>query len=281
MKLVVKENALLLEYLCDNLDMSRKKIKSFLGYRLISVDGKIITKYDYPIKKDMEIIINTEIKKNDYPFEIIYEDKYIIVVDKPSNLLTISTSTETEKTLYHYVSNYVKSKDKHNKIFVVHRLDKDTSGIVVLAKDQKIKELLQNKWNSLASVREYRAVVNGEVKKDKDRLVNYLSKNKQNLVYISNEKEGKLSITNYLVIKRNTRFSELQILIETGRQNQIRVQLANIGHYIIGDSKYGKKEKGIKRLYLHASKLVLFHPILNKDLTFKADIPDEFINIMK
>lgn len=274
MKLVVKENLPLLEYLYQYLDMSKKKIKTYLTHGNIVVNNNIITQYDYLLEKGMKIDINTKNRKNNNLFfDVLYEDNYIIIVNKPGGLLTIATSKEKEKTLYHYVSMYLKEKNKNSKVFIVHRLDKETSGIVLFAKDEKTKNIFQKDWNSLVSIREYYALVHGIFEKKSDRLVDKLLETKTNFVYITKKSEGKEAITNYQVEKENKMYSLLKINIETGRKNQIRVQLANINHPIVGDSKYGIKDNE-KKLYLIANKLKLYNPILKKEMSFEIDLKD-------
>ena len=274
MKLIVKEKMLLLEYLYKYLDMSKKKIKSYLTNGCIYVNNTKVSKYDYELLEGMIIQIDTK-KRNSLFFDILYEDDYIIVVNKPGGLLTIATAKEKEKTLYHYVSNYLKEKNKKNRVFIVHRLDRETSGVVLFAKDEKTKNILQKDWNNLVKVREYSAIVHGKMKKKHDRLVSKLLETKTNFVYITKKDEGKDAITNYEVVKENSKFSLLKINIETGRKNQIRVQLADINNPIVGDHKYGKKD-GMKKLYLHANKLKLFYPMLKREVVFKTDIPEDF-----
>lgn len=279
MKIKVKENDELLEYLYKHLDMSKKKIKSLLTHGNIYINHNKITQYNFKVYKDMEIMISFK-NNSDLLFDIIYEDDYIIVVNKPSGLLTIATQKEKEKTLYHYVREYLKKKNKNNKVFIVHRLDQDTSGVVLFAKDQKTKDKLQKNWNELVKVREYKAVVLGKLKKKQDKLIHYLKETKTNLVYITKNQAGKEAITNYTVMKENKNYSMLTIHIETGRKNQIRVQLAHIGNPILGDHKYGVKNKQFSRLYLHANKLKIFYPILRKEMTFEAKIPEEFNQVI-
>lgn len=279
MKIIVKENGELLAYLYKYLDMPKKKIKSYLTHGCIYVHNVKVTKYNYPLVKGMEIILDTNQKnKKNLPFEILYEDSEIIVVNKPSGLLTIATPKEKEKTLYHYISEYLKEKDKHARVFIVHRLDKDTSGIVLLAKNEKMKDTLQKNWNEYVKIREYTAVVHGCLKKKTDRLVHRLLQTKTNFVYITKRADGKEAITSYEMIKENKDYSMLRVHIETGRKNQIRVQFASIGHSIVGDCKYGEKSINGKftRLYLHANKLKLFYPKIKKDITFETKIPSEF-----
>lgn len=280
MKLKVKENGELLAYLYDNLDMPKKKIKQYLTHGSIFVNNVKIRQYNYPIVNGMEIVIDTDNKnKKVLPFDVLFEDDNIIVVNKPAGLLTIATAKEKEKTLYHIVSEYLKSRDKNSKVFIVHRLDKDTSGIVVLAKGEKIKNQLQENWNEYVSLREYVAVVHGKLKNKSDRIVQNLNETKTNLVYVV-KTGGKEAITNYNVIKENSQYSLVSINIETGRKNQIRVAFKTLGNPIVGDSKYGIKDS-YNRLYLHANRLKMYYPVIRKDILFETNNPVEFRKIMK
>ena len=208
--------------------------------------------------------------------DIVYEDKWIIVVNKPSHLLTISTENEKEKTLFHKVLMYEKRKNKNNKVFIVHRLDKDTSGLVLFAKDESIKFKLQNNWDK-DTRRGYVAVVHGKTK-DKDILKSYLMETKTLLVYATDDtKNGKLAITEYEKLKENKKLTLLKIKIKTGRKHQIRVQLKDNGNEIVGDKKYGEiKFDPLRRLCLHANYLEITHPITNKRIVFEVKIPREF-----
>ncbi len=209
---------------------------------------------------------------------IIHEDKNIIVIDKPYNQLTIATSKRENNTLYQEVSDYLKKKHKSNKVFIIHRLDKDTSGIIIFAKSPKVKTLFQDNWNKLCINREYIAIVEGKTPKEQDRLVNYLKETKTFLTYVSNE--GQEAITNYKVLKTNKEYSKLQVNIETGRKNQIRVQLAHIKNPIIGDKKYNSRKNPLRRLGLHASKLVIKNPLTQEIMEFNAKEPSNFIKII-
>jgi len=278
MKLVVTKDSLLLDYLYENLDMPKRRVKQYLTHGSIYVNNSKVTKYDYKLIKGMNIIIDTDNKnKKDLPFEIVFEDDHIIVVNKPSGLLTIATNKEKEKTLYHIVREYLVSKNKFSKVFIVHRLDKDTSGIVVLAKDEKTKNKLQENWNEYVSLREYVAVVHGKLKKSEDKIIQNLKETKTNLVYVA--KEGKEAITNYKVIKENDDYSLVSINIETGRKNQIRVAFKTLNHPILGDKKYGEKDN-FDRLYLHANRLKMYYPEIKKDILFETSIPNEFKKII-
>lgn len=201
---------------------------------------------------------------------IIYEDKEILVVNKPAKLLTVATDKEEIRTLYHEVREYLHKKNQ--KVFVVHRLDKDTSGIVLFAKNPKLKELLQRDW--LRYTREYRAVVEGRLPKTKDTLRFYLQEDKTHHVYVSDK--GLSSVTEYEVLSTNSTQSLLKVRIKTGRKNQIRASLAYIGNPIVGDKKYEAKINSLSRLGLHANKLVIKHPVTNKEMTFTSKAPKVF-----
>ena len=211
--------------------------------------------------------------------KILYEDKSIVVVSKPSHLLTISTDNEKEKTMFHKVIEYERKKNKNNKVFIVHRLDKDTSGILVFAKNERIKRQLQDNWQN--TKRYYQAVVEGNVEKKEDTIKSYLKENKALITYSTNKSDGKLAITKYKVIKTNKKYSLLDIEILTGRKNQIRVHMNDINHPIIGDKKYNSKTNPIKRLGLHANKLILQHPITKQTMTFEDKTPKEMLSLFE
>lgn len=199
---------------------------------------------------------------------ILYEDKYLIIVYKRHGLLTISRDNHNDLNLYDEVKEYEKKKNPRNKIFIVHRLDKDTSGLVLFAKNEKIKYALQNNWDKV--VRKYYAVVEKEVLENKT-LINYLQESKTGEVFVTNNKVmGKKSITKYEVLSKNNKCSLLDIEIKTGRKNQIRVQLAYILHPIIGDKKYGNTKN--KELLLQAYYLKFNHPVDDKEIIIKTDI---------
>lgn len=213
--------------------------------------------------------------------KIIYEDQDILVVNKPSGLLTVSTAKEKEKTLFQQVYMYIKGKNKHNKIFIVHRLDRETAGIIVFAKSEKVKELFQNNWDNNTKLREYTAVVEGKVEKDRGIIKSYLKENKMFKVYSTKDNSGKLAITEYEVLNRSKGYSLLKINIKTGRKNQIRVHLSELGHPVMGDKKYGAKTNPLKKMGLVANKLIIKHPITKNEIIFETDIPLEFKKMFK
>ena len=207
---------------------------------------------------------------------IIYEDKYLIIVNKPTGEFTISRDNHYDNNLYDEVKTYVKKQNPKNKIFIVHRLDKDTSGLVLFAKSEKVKYDLQRNWQN--AERKYYAVVFGKPNEKSVSLKDLLYETKSlDVVITKNEKIGKLAITNFDVIKSNNKYSLLDINIETGRRNQIRVQLANIGHPILGDKKYGKVK--YKRMMLEAYYLKFVHPITKKICYAELPLNNDFKNV--
>lgn len=281
MKLVVNKNSELLEFLYERLDMPKKRVKQYLVHGAVYVNEERVTQYNYPLVAGQKITIDTNSKHlKNFPFSIIFEDDHLLVVNKPSGLLTIATEKEKERTLYHIVRDYVLSKNPHGRIFIVHRLDKDTSGIVLFAKDEKTKNQLQENWNEYVSLREYTAIVSGHPKEESGQIVQYLKETKTNLVYVSRHEDGKKAITNYSVLKSNEKYSMLKVTIETGRRNQIRVAFASKKMPIVGDKKYGDKNK-VSRMYLHANRLRLYYPVIKKEILFETPIPNEFKKLMK
>ena len=210
--------------------------------------------------------------------DILFEDKFMIIINKPANLLTIATEKEKQRTLYNYVYDYLKKKNKRNKVFIVHRLDKDTSGIVVFAKSENIKYQLQNNWDKIK--RNYVAIVNGKVEKKKDTIKSYLNETKTHFTYTVNDTNGKLAITEYEKILENKKYTMLSLILKTGRKNQIRVQLADMGNSIVGDKKYGIKKDPIRRMALHANYIEFIHPVTKEKIIIDIDIPDSFINLV-
>ncbi len=206
--------------------------------------------------------------------DIIYEDKEFLVINKPAKKLTIATEKEKIHTLYHEASEYVKKKHKKNRIFIVHRLDRDTSGVVLFVKNEQLKFALQNNWNELALEREYLALVEGSLE-NSGTIRSYLKETKTLLTYSSKKKDGKLAITHYRPLCISTKQTLVKINIDTGRKNQIRVHMKDLGHPIVGDKKYGTGKDPYHRMCLHASKLKIIHPKTKKQYLFEARIPKE------
>jgi len=276
----VKIETELLSFLLETFqNQSRNSVKSLLSSHRVTIDGAPVSQFNFKLYPgDTVIISDTAIrKKARSKLPIIYEDDEIIVINKPSGLLSVASDNEKGSTAYRMLSDYVQQKDKHNRVFVVHRLDEDTSGVLMVAKNVKIQQALQDNWNDIVSKRGYFAIVEGKLDKEQGTIKSYLKKNAQNMMYSSKKTgDGQLAITHYKVIQYNEDYSLLDVNIDTGRKNQIRVHLGEMGHHIIGDDKYGEPSNPIKRLGLHAYELSLIHPITKKKLKFTCPMPKEF-----
>lgn len=277
-KYIVKENEILIEFLKKMFsNLSKNSVKSLLHNEKVFVNGNMTTKYNYELNIGDVVEIREKIAKN---IDIIYEDKDIIVINKPSGLLTVATEKEKNKTAYHLVMEYLKKKNKNNRIFIIHRLDKDTSGIIMFAKNERAKHLYQDNWNDIVKKRCYYAVIAGKMENKEGTIKSYLKEN-GNMVYSVKDRSGKLAITEYKVLKERKNISLLDINLKTGRKNQIRVHMKENKTPILGDLKYGEKSKLINRLALHAYKLELVNPVTKKLLTFEINMPNEFKMLFK
>ena len=276
---VYKETTLL-EFLAFKMpDTPRKTLKSLLSHHQVAVGGVPTSQFDAPLyPEDVVTVSKNRIAKHERKdLPIIFEDQDLIVINKPSGLLSVATEREKGRTAYRLVSDYVMAKSPKDRIFVVHRLDEDTSGVLVFAKNYQTREALQNSWQSIVKDRAYYAIVEGKMEKDSDTLKDYLAQDNFQLVYVTKDKaKGKLAITSYKVVKERGPYTLLDIHIESGRKNQIRVQLGHIGHYVIGDDKYGEPTDPLKRLGLHAYKLTFTNPLNGKEYDFVAPMPIEF-----
>lgn len=277
-KYIVKENEILIEFLKKKFsNLSKNSVKSLLHNEKVFVNGNMTTKYNYELNVGDIVEIREKVAKN---IDIIYEDKDIIVINKPSGLLTVATEKEKNKTAYHLVMEYLKKKNKNNRIFIIHRLDKDTSGIIMFAKNERAKHLYQDNWNDIVKKRCYYAVIDGKMENKEGTIKSYLKEN-GNMVYSVKDRSGKIAITEYKVLKERKNISLLDINLKTGRKNQIRVHMKENKTPILGDLKYGEKSKLINRLALHAYKLELVNPVTKKLLTFEVNMPNKFKILFK
>ena len=283
---VVKEPWELLEFLLLTFkDQSRNSVKSLLGSHRVSIDGAPVTQFNFKLYPgDTVIISNSPIRrKTRSNLPIIYEDNDLIVINKPTKLLSVPSDNEKGSTAFRMVNDYLQQKDKHNRAFIVHRLDEDTSGVLMFAKNAKMANALTegDNWNNLTKKRGYFAIIEGQLEKKEGTITSYLKKNAQNMMYSSKKKgDGQYAVTNYKVISETKDYSLVDVNIDTGRKNQIRVHFGDLGHYIIGDDKYGEPSNPLKRLGLHAYELDIVHPFNKKLMKFKAPIPKEFENLM-
>lgn len=269
----VKKESILTDFLLNY--YNKKNVKNLLKFKQVLVNGQVVSQFDYCLKTGDEVIIDKSTNSNT-DLDIIYEDKELIVINKPAGLLSMAGGSEKEKTAYHLVGAYLKSKNKNARVFIVHRLDKDTSGVLMFAKNEIIKNKLQNSWNEIVYKRGYLAIVEGKLKKNHGTIKNYLDESKTQMVYISNNGKGKLAITHYKVLKESRYNSLVEVFLDTGRKNQIRVHMQSLGHSIVGDKKYGATTNPIKRMGLHSHVFAFVHPDTKVKMEFKATVPDEF-----
>lgn len=273
LEIKVMKNCSLIECLKDY-SFPKNKVKTYVKLGYIYVNGVKITKLPFEVKKSDVVVVNEDYCK-EVIFDIIYEDSNYLIVNKENGLLTISTSNlnkNYEDTLYKRVREYLNNKNEY--AFIVNRIDKETSGIVVFAKNQKLKDQLQEEWNNIVKRRGYVAVVSGVIKKE-GRIDNYLYEDKLTFSH-STTYGGKRAITNYRPIKSNNKYTMLDVWIETGRKNQIRVHMSEMNHPIVGDKKYYSKDNSLKRLALHHYEISFIDPITNKLLKFTSEVPNEF-----
>ncbi len=280
---IIKEENELLKFLYQNLGKSNK-VKALLKNKLVLVNDKAISQFNHLLKEGDRIEITKETKTEEKRYRdisIVYEDDDIIVIDKHAGLLSISTAKENKRTAFRILSNHVKKEDPSNLIFVVHRLDRETSGLMMFAKSIKVKEYLQENWTDVVTERLYLALVEGKPEPWSGSVSSYLRESKALIVYSSQDPEsGQLATTHYKTFKSRKQFALLKIWLETGRKNQIRVHMKDIGHPIVGDKKYGSTVDLIGRLGLHAWVLNFKHPTTGRLMEFKTAIPRKFSRIV-
>ena len=294
----VQRSDTLLEFLLKKCNTSRNNVKALLARRQVLVNGSVVTQFDFALAKDDEVRVardsvqgqegiakatkpsvkTTKAKASEAPVPkvtVLYEDDDLIAVDKPVGLLSVESDKETE-CAFSQVLKYLQSKDKSLRPFILHRIDKETSGVLLFAKNIKLHSMLRMKWNELVQTREYVAVCEGFFEKKEDTIVSYLRENANNLMYSTQDITGQKAITNYTVIKESEQYSLLKVQIETGKKNQIRVHMQALGHPVVGDDKYGCTKNPLKRLGLHASKLSFIHPVTKTEICLAASVPAPF-----
>lgn len=274
----------LLEFLFAQLpNKNRKNIKAVLRDRQVSVDGRPVTQYNHPLKIGQQVRVSWEKKSLaalEHGVRIVHEDEDLIVIDKPAGLLTIATEKEKRKTAYAVLSGYIKQQDPKAKIFIVHRIDRETSGLLLFARSEKVKEVIQETWMSTITERVYAAVVEGRVEKEKGVVTSWLTESSAFTVYSSQKPgQGKEAITHFQTVRSTPSYSLLKLSLETGRKHQIRVHMQDIGHPIVGDKKYGSGNASLKRLALHAQVLAFVHPVTNLPCYFETPLPGKFYRL--
>ena len=277
--ITVKENAPLLEYLINNVSESRSKLKATLQGRGIAVNGRMVTQFDYQLKAGDKIIISRHKKQNQFKsryVKIVYEDRWLVVVEKNIGILSMAaghSSLNVKSVLDDY---FLKSRQKC-RAHVVHRLDRDTSGLMVYAKDIETEQILEHNWHQIVYDRRYVAVVSGEMEQNNGTIANWLKDNKAYITYSSpTDNGGKYAVTHFQVLNRTPEHSLVEYKLETGRKNQIRVHSADMGHPVCGDMKYGNGDDPLHRLCLHAYMLCFTHPVTGEPMEFSTPIPTAF-----
>lgn len=283
-RLTVSEPQELMEFLLSKLpSQGRNNIKSLLTHRQVQVDAEVITRYNHILQVGQEVTINWAIIRDEGPttgLKILYEDSEIIIIDKPAGLLSIASDQEKLNTAYRQLRDYVSSTNPEERIFIVHRLDRDTSGVMMFVKNETIKHELQDSWKDTVIDRAYIAVVEGKIPETEGTIRSWLKETKTKLMYSSSrEGDGLEAITHFKVLQTNSKYSLLEIRLETGRKNQIRVHMQDIGHSIIGDKKYGSTSNPIGRLGLHAHILAFKHPVSGQIMRFETEIPKKFTSL--
>ncbi|MGO2083264.1 RluA family pseudouridine synthase [Vagococcus sp.] len=279
----INEEVELLPFLLDVMKQSsRNSVKSILKRGQVTVDGKVITQHNHLLLPGQKLSIQTNqtaIKEVALEgLEIIYEDKDLFVIIKDAGLLSVAGQNKFELTVFNQLMHYVRQDHPKNRVYVVHRLDRDTSGVMLVAKSEEIKKKLQETWTESVTSRMYTALVEGQVRRPSGTITSWLTESKTFKVYSSSfDNGGKKAITHYKKIRSNEEMSLLEVNLETGRKNQIRVHMEEIGHPIVGDKKYGAQSNPLKRLGLHATTLSFIHPTTGKQMEFRAKVPKKFL----
>ena len=283
--LAVTEEQPLLEFLLTHAKQSRNKIKQTLQGQGIKVNGKTVTQFDYMLKPGMKVAVS-KTKRNQQPFrsryvKIVYEDRWLIVVEKAMGILSMAAG-HSSLNVKAVLDDYFKKTRQNCTAHVVHRLDRDTSGLMVYAKDMDVEQTMEHHWHELVYDRRCVAVLSGEMEQDEGTIANWLKDNKAFVTYSSPvDNGGKYAVTHFYVMGRTTEHSLVEFKLETGRKNQIRVHSADMGHPVCGDTKYGNGDDPLNRLCLHAWLLCFTHPITQQRLEFETPIPASFKHLFK
>jgi 23S rRNA pseudouridine1911/1915/1917 synthase len=282
----VKEEIILMQFLLQNMKhKSRDNVKSLLRNKQVLVNGEPVTQFNHELKTGDQVAVRAERKADGIVarnMRIVFEDEHIIVIDKNAGLLSMASDNEKYLTAYNILSNYVKQQKPSNRIFIVHRLDRDTSGLMMFARSEKVQSLLQRDWKHNVTARTYVALVEGEVTEPEGVVKSYIYESKALVMHSTrNPEKGDLAITRFRKLKSNTDYTLLEIMLETGKKNQIRLHMQELGHSIAGDKKYGATTSPIGRLGLHASVLAFIHPLTGKEMRFESKVPAKFRRMVK
>ena len=280
----VNRSGELLDFLLAKCDTSRNNVKTLLSGHFVLINGSVVTRHNLMLAKDDEVKISKypirdgekgdrEKPKRRLSLKILYEDDDFVAVDKPAGLLSVESDKESQ-CAFAYVLEYLAAKGA--RPFILHRIDKETSGVLMFAKNVKIHSMLKMKWNEYVKTREYYAVIEGKMAQKEGTIVSFLKENKNNLVYSTRDPSGQKAVTHYVSVRENAQYSLLRVTIDTGRKNQIRVQLKEAGHPVVGDEKYEASKNPLGRLGLHASKLEFSHPLTGEEISVGSPLPPSF-----
>ena len=286
LRLIVSSEGGLLKFLVDNTPARyRNRLKAVLRDRQVTVDNRVVTQFDHPLRAGQQVRVRWQkipFNRLYHGIQVVFEDRDLIVIDKPAGLLTVATETEKRRTAYSILSDYVKEQDPAARIFIVHRIDRETSGLLLFAKNEDIRDKIQETWMSTITERIYVAVVEGEVEAPQGTITSWLTESAAFKVYSSQKAEqGKKAVTRYQVNRSNRDYSLLSLSLETGRKHQIRVHLQDIGHPVVGDKKYGAVSNPLRRLGLHARVLAFIHPVDGTPCRFESAIPRPFLQLFE
>lgn len=282
---IVDRDCGLLEFLLTNVNKSNTKVKATLKGRGVKVNGKFVSQFDFPLHPGMKVAVSRT-KRNQLQFKnrfvkIVYEDRWLVVVEKKAGILSMAAG-HSSLNVKSVLDDYFKKSRQKCRAHVVHRLDRDTSGLMVYAKDMETEQILEHNWHDIVYDRRYVAVVSGEMEESDGIIANWLKDNKAYVTYSSPvDNGGKYAVTHFHVLDRTVDHSLVEYKLETGRKNQIRVHSADMGHPVCGDVKYGNGDDPIHRLCLHAWLLCFTHPVTHEQMEFETPVPAEFRRLFK
>lgn len=278
---IVEQPSELMLFLTEKLShKNRRLIKALLRDKQVLVNDEPVSQFNHPLQPGAKVRVSFEkaFESSVYRgLKILHEDAHLVVVEKAAGVLSVATDKQKLNTAYDILNEYIKQDNPAGNIYVVHRLDRETSGVMMFAKSKEAQELLQKSWNDTILERTYLAVVEGTPRPSNDRITSYLIESKALIVYSTTKPGvGQEAITNYETVESRGNYSLLKLNLETGRKNQIRVHMQDINHPIVGDEKYGSTKNPLNRLGLHALVLAFEHPFLKKNLRFETEVPAEF-----
>lgn len=285
----VERSGVLMEFLLEKCHTSRNNVKSLLSGHFVQVNGSPVSRHDFLLAKDDEVKLSKYpvrgqedggrgAPKKKVSLKVLYEDADFIAVDKPAGLLSIESDKDPE-CAFGYVLEGMRRENPAARPYILHRIDKETSGVLIFAKNVKIHSLLRMDWNNHVTLREYYALVEGKMEEKEGTIVSYLKENRNNLVYVTHDPSGQKAVTHYSVVRENDAYSLLRVRIDTGRKNQIRVQMREAGHPVVGDDKYGCNKNPIGRLGLHAAALEFRHPVTGEKISVTSPMPPSFRSV--